>query len=116
MKKLTMALMATTVMVTSIAPVANAQEAPSYLEGIDAAPMTLDEMDSVRGEAVPAVIVAMVARRVGIALGAWAGVKIADMLQQRRMPTAADYRAEFGSNAATVIRLLPSYLRPNIAR
>lgn len=116
MKTLTMAVLTASLAVTSIAPSAYAQQAPSYLQGIDAIPLDDQEMESIRGEAVPAVVIAFVARRVGIAIGAWAAVKITDMLQRKRLPTYAEYRAAFGTRTAIVLSILPSYLRPNIAQ
>lgn len=116
MKTLTMAVLTASLAVTSIAPSAYAQQTPSYLEGIDAIPLDHQEMESIRGEALPAVLITFVARRVGIAIGTWAGVKIADMLRGERLPTRAEYQAAFGRNAGLVWSLLPSLLKPKIAQ
>lgn len=118
MIKHSMAIMATTAMVATFAAAANAnaQQTPDYLRGSSAVPMTQSEMDNIRGEAIPAFVIAFVARRVAVAVGAWAGVRIADMLRGDRLPTYAEYRAAFGPRTATVLRMMPSYLRPRIAR
>lgn len=116
MKTLALAVLTASLAVTSIAPAANAQSAPDFLQGINASPMTPAEMESVRGERVPPALIRFVARQVGSVLGQRAALKIEEMLMTGdRLPTYQEYRAVFGRNTAIILTLLPAALRPRIA-
>lgn len=62
MKKPIPTLLIAAMALTFQASVSNAETVPSFLQGIDAAPLTQSEMENVRGEAIPAIVVIAAAR------------------------------------------------------
>ena len=99
------ALAAALVLVAPAVQAAQTQP-PSFLAGTGAEPLAITEMETVRGEGLPAYVVKLVVRRVTVAVSKAAGMKIAGLFEGGRTPTYREYKAAFGTKTALVLQSL----------
>jgi len=105
---------------TLSAPTANAESKtlPSFLVGTGAQALTLEQMESVRGEGIVASwAVNYAVYFVKKALGNSLGHKVGDFLTNSQTPTYSDYRSVFGSTTTSrILSLMPYWLKPRIVQ
>lgn len=93
---------------------AHASEAPALPSG--AVALSEQQLDTIRGQGLPAWAVKLAVGRVKSVLGKAASRKLDGLLSGASLPTYADYRAAFGKSTGLVLSLLPYALQPRIAQ